>query len=70
MAGHVGYAVQVQHMFANFSWMAPNLTVAEQAVVNNWKTPWTGPYLHLVCLIAFNVPNYCIASSSTNIFLL
>ncbi|KAJ3651130.1 hypothetical protein Zmor_017187 [Zophobas morio] len=54
MAGHVGYAVQVQHMFANFSWMAPNLTVAEQAVVNNWKTPWTGPYLHLVCLIAFN----------------
>ncbi|XP_015836329.1 chloride channel protein 2 [Tribolium castaneum] len=54
MAGHLGYAVQVKHMFANFSWMAPNLTVAQQDIVNQWKTPWTGPYLHLVCLIAFN----------------
>ncbi|RZC39085.1 chloride channel protein 2, partial [Asbolus verrucosus] len=54
MTSHLGYAVQVKQMFGNFSWTASNLTVAQHDVVKNWQTPWTGVYLHLVCLIAFN----------------
>jgi hypothetical protein len=55
LAGHVGYAVQVKHMFSNFSWTGGNLTVAQHDIVKNWQTPWTGIYLHLVCVVAFNV---------------
>jgi chloride channel 2 len=63
LAGHVGYAVQVKHMFSNFSWTGGNLTVAQHDIVKNWQTPWTGIYLHLVCVVAFNF--VCSIFSST-----
>lgn len=55
MAGTLNTHDQVTNLFSNFTWSSENLTVAEQDIVKNWKTPYTGIFVNLAIYIAYQV---------------
>ncbi|CAG9832116.1 unnamed protein product [Diabrotica balteata] len=62
-AGELTTHDQVVALFSNITWTDDNLTVSEQHVVNNWKTPWSGVLVNLVCTIVFNFVTSIICST-------
>lgn len=55
MAGTLNTHDQVSNLFSNFTWSSDNLTVAEQDIVKNWVTPYTGIFVNLAVYIAYQV---------------
>lgn len=55
IAGDLNTHEQVSALFSNFTWTLENSTVAEQSVLNHWKTEWTNVYITLACYSLFTV---------------
>ncbi|KAJ8917377.1 hypothetical protein NQ315_002401 [Exocentrus adspersus] len=53
MAGDLNLHEQVASLFSNFTWTNDNLTIAEEAIVSHWRTPWTGVCVSLACYTVF-----------------
>ncbi|XP_044763731.1 chloride channel protein 2-like [Coccinella septempunctata] len=53
LAGHLPPKGHVDNLFANFTWMAGNLSDSQEMILNNWRTDRTGPYLHLLSFMGY-----------------
>lgn len=55
MASPLGTAQHMKHLFSNFTWSSPNLTVAQWSIVDQWTTDHSSIFTHLWIFVIFTV---------------